>query len=100
VEMWILIFVHPGSRIQKQQQKRGLKKNFCPSFSVATNIKIENYFISELVKKKIWANFQRIKELFTQKISSLSSQKYWFGIRDPEKTYSVSRIRIRNTSSY
>ncbi len=33
----------------------------------------------------MWANFQRIIELFTQKLS-LSSQKYGFGIRDPEKT--------------
>jgi hypothetical protein len=23
---WILIFTHPGSRIQKQQEKRGVKK--------------------------------------------------------------------------
>jgi hypothetical protein len=54
-----------------------------------------------VLKTKIWANFQRIIELFTQ--------KYGFGIRDPEKTYSGSgirkkpildpgsRIRIRNT---
>ncbi len=35
-------------------------------------------------KKKIWAKFQRILEVFTQKLS-LSSQKYRFGIRDPEK---------------
>ncbi len=35
-----------------------------------------------MLKKKIWANFQRIIELFTQKLS-LSSQKYGFGIRDP-----------------
>jgi hypothetical protein len=34
----ILIFIHPGSRIQKQPQK--------------------SYFIFELVKEKIWANFQ------------------------------------------
>jgi hypothetical protein len=33
----ILIFTHPGSRIQKQQQKRGVKKNFCHTFYVATN---------------------------------------------------------------
>jgi hypothetical protein len=26
---------------------------------------------------------------------SLSSQKYTFGIRDPEKSYSVSRIRVK-----
>jgi hypothetical protein len=28
--------------------------------------KIVNYFIFEMLKKKIWANFQRIIELFTQ----------------------------------
>ncbi len=40
----ILIFTHPGSRISdpesripKQQQERGVNKNFCLSFSVATN---------------------------------------------------------------
>jgi hypothetical protein len=31
----------------------------------------------EVLKKKIWDSFQRIIELFTQ--------KYGFGIRDPEK---------------
>jgi hypothetical protein len=36
-------------------------------------------------KKKIWANFQRIIELFTQKIVTK--------LRDPEKTYSGSRIQ-------
>ncbi len=57
-----------------------------------------------MLKKKIRPNFQRIIEIFTQKLSQ-SSQKYGFGIRDPEKTYSGSRgqngtgsrIRIRNT---
>jgi hypothetical protein len=46
------------------------KKICCPIFFVATSItKIENYFIFELVKKKIWANLQRIIEFFvTQKI--------------------------------
>jgi hypothetical protein len=29
--------------------------------------KIENYFIFEMTKKKIWASFQRIIELFSQK---------------------------------
>jgi hypothetical protein len=34
----ILIFTHPGSRIQKQQQKRGVKKNLLSlTFFVATN---------------------------------------------------------------
>ncbi len=59
--------------------------------------------------KKKWANFQRIIELFTQKIVTRLS-KIWLWdpgseIVDPEKTYSGSRgpkgtgsrIRIRNT---
>jgi hypothetical protein len=46
--------------------------------------KIENYFIFKMLKKKIWANFQRIIELFTQKIVTKLS-KYGFEIRDPEK---------------
>jgi hypothetical protein len=49
-----------------------------------------------VLKKKIWANFQRIIELFTQKIVNKLS-KIWVWdqgseIRDPEKTYSGSRI--------
>ncbi len=97
-----------GSRIQKQQQKRGVKKICCHTFFCSHKFpKIENYFIFEMVKNKMWANYQRIIELFTQKLS-LSSQKYGFGIRDPEKKPipdpgsrgqkgTGSRIRIRNT---
>jgi hypothetical protein len=33
----ILIFTHPGSRIPKQLQKRGVKKIYCHTFFVATN---------------------------------------------------------------
>jgi hypothetical protein len=48
-------------------------------------------------KKKIWANFQRIIELFTKKIVK-KLLKIWSWdpgseIRDPEKTYSGSRIQ-------
>jgi hypothetical protein len=74
---WILVFTHPGSWIQNQQQKRGVKKIcfhtlFCShKFHV-----IENYFIFEMPKKKILANFQRIIELFTQKIVTKLS-KIW-----------------------
>jgi hypothetical protein len=60
-----------------------------------------------MLKKKVWANFQRIIELFTQKLS-LCSQKYGFGIRDRKKPIpdpgftgqkgTGSRIRIRNTA--
>jgi|LakMenE01Jun11ns_1017448.scaffolds.fasta_scaffold7811457_1 hypothetical protein len=38
-----------------------------------------------MLKQNIWANFQRILELYRTKKLSLSSQKYGFGIRDPEK---------------
>jgi hypothetical protein len=53
---------------------------------------IVNYFTVEMPKKKIWAKFQRIIELFTQKIVTKLS-KIWVGIRDPGKTYSRSRIQ-------
>jgi hypothetical protein len=58
-----------GPRIQKQQQKKGVKKNLCcRTFFVATKFyKIDNYFIFEVLKKKIWTSFQRNRELFTQK---------------------------------
>jgi hypothetical protein len=51
-----------------------------------------------MLKKKFVANFQRLIELFTQKMA-LSSQKYGFGIWDPEKTYSGSRIQGTGTGS-
>jgi hypothetical protein len=49
-----------------------------------------------MLKKKIWANFQRIVEVFTQKIFYMLSNIWVWDpgseIRDPEKTYSGSRI--------
>jgi hypothetical protein len=69
-----------------------------------------------VLKKKFWANFQRIIELFTQKIVNQLS-KIWVWdpgseIRDPEKNlFQIpdpgvkkppepgSRIRIRNTAN-
>jgi hypothetical protein len=67
-----------GSRIQKQQQ------NFLCSHILH---KIAHYFSFDVLKKKIWANFQRIIELFTQKIDNKLS-KIWIWdpgseIRDP-----------------
>jgi hypothetical protein len=101
----ILIFTHPGSRIpdlgsqiQKQQQKRGVKKNCCHNFLCSHKFhKIAHYFSFDVLKKKIWANFQRIIEIFTQKIVNKLS-KIWIWdpgseIRDPDKTYSGSRIQ-------
>jgi hypothetical protein len=88
-------YTHPGSRIQKQQQKRGVKKNCCHTGTFLCSHrfhKIENYFRFEMLKKKIWVNFQRIVELFTPKIVT-KLLKIWVWdpgseIRDPEKTYS------------
>jgi hypothetical protein len=74
----ILILTHPGSRISDTF--------FCShKFH-----KIENYFIFEMLKGKIWANFQRIIELFNQKVvTKLSKIWVWDSgsgkkhIRDP-----------------
>jgi hypothetical protein len=65
----------------------------------------QNYFSFEVLKKKIWANFHRIIELFTQKIVTKLS-KIW--IWDPGSGKNLFRIpdpagqkgtgsRIRNT---
>ncbi len=60
----ILIFSHPGSWIQNSTKERGEKKLVVITFYVQKFHKIANYFSFELLKKKIWANFQRIIELF------------------------------------
>jgi hypothetical protein len=103
----ILIFTHPGSqipdprsrimdpgsRIKKQQQKIGVKKICCHTFLCSHKFyKIEHYFSFEVQKKKIWANFQRIIELFTQKIVTKLS-KIW--VRDPG-----SNIREPGSGNY
>jgi hypothetical protein len=53
-----------------------------------------------MLKKKIWASFQRIIEVKKIIVTQLSKIWVWdpgSEIRDPEKIYSGSRIRIRNT---
>jgi hypothetical protein len=58
--------------------------------------KNNNYFSFEVLKKKIWANFLKIIELFTQKIvTKLSKIWVWdpgFGIRDPGSGKNLFRI--------
>jgi hypothetical protein len=82
-------FSHPGSRIQKQQ-KRGVKKKICHTFLCSHKFhKIENYFSFEVLKKKLWANFQRIIELFTQKIVTKLS-KIW--LWDPGSGKNLFRV--------
>ncbi len=68
------------------------------SVQIVANTVIDTapHFSFDVLKKKIWANFQRIREPFTQKIVNKLS-KIWIwdpgsGIRDPEKTYFRSRI--------
>ncbi len=64
-----------GSRIQKQQRKKGVKKISCHTFFCSHKFhKIENYFIFETLKKKICANFKEIQN-FSPKKLGLSSQK-------------------------
>jgi hypothetical protein len=61
-------------------KERGEKNFVVIPFYVATNFTKLNIILVEVLKKKIWANFQRIIELFTHKIVT-SSQKIW--VRDP-----------------
>ncbi len=120
----ILIFTHPGSRIPDPRtaiKERGDKKLVSHTFFCSHKFhKIEHYFICGMLKKKIWANFQRIKNFFPKKLS-LCSQKYGFGIRDPEKpildpgsrgskrhrildpgsaTLRVIRLKLKNVSNF
>jgi hypothetical protein len=126
----ILICTHPGSRIsdlgsriqdpKKTTKERGEKKLSVKPFYVAKKFnKIVNYFSFEVLKKKMWGNFQRIIVLFTKKIviklfeiwswdpgseiRDLGSGKKPFRIPDPgsrgqKGTGSRIRIRIRNTA--
>jgi hypothetical protein len=61
-------------------QEKGEKKSkiCCPTFFFCSHKyhKIKNYFIFEQVKKKLWANLQRIIELFNQKIV-IKLSKIW-----------------------
>jgi hypothetical protein len=88
--------VYPGSRFlaipnlgsKNGNKRKGWKKICCHNFLCSHKFhKIDNYFSFEMLKKQIWANFQRITGigLFLPKKLSLSSQKYGFEIRDPEK---------------
>jgi hypothetical protein len=94
--------VYPGSRnpdpefypsripepgFKNSNKREGWKKLVVILFCSHKFHKIENYFIFEMLNKKFSANFQRIIELFTQKIVTKLS-KIWFWdpgsqIRDP-----------------
>ncbi len=109
--------VYPGSRIpdpdfypsripdlgSKNSNKRERwKKLVVIPFCVATNFtKLKIIFVLKCRRKTFGPIFKDLLNFLPQKLSQ-SSQKYGFGIRDPEKTYSGSRIqrskRIRNTA--
>ncbi len=72
---WFLPIPDPGSKNSNKRQ--GWKKICCHNFLCSHKFhKIANYFSFEVLKKKIWANFQRFIELFTQKIVNKLS-KIW-----------------------
>ncbi len=85
-------FTYPGSRIQKPQPKRGVKKNLLSNHFLLQITQNWKLFYFWTVENKIWANFQRIIWLFIQKIVTKLSQ-YGFGIRDSGKTYPGSQTR-------
>ncbi len=59
----------PDLGSKNSNKREGWKKICCHNLLCSHKFhKIENYFGFEVLKKKIWANFQRIIELFTQKI--------------------------------
>ncbi len=88
---WLLPIPDPGSKNSNKRER--WKKISCYTFFCSSKFhKIENYFIFEKLKKKMWANFQRFIELFTQ-ILSPSSQIYWFGMRDPRSGKNLLRIQ-------
>ncbi len=106
--------VYPGSRIQKQQQKTGVKKNFfVKPFFVATNFTKLNIILFLIcLRKKFDPIFQELLNFLPKKLSP-SPQKYGFGIRDPKSRIwkkpipdpgsrgqkgTGSRSRIRNTA--
>jgi hypothetical protein len=69
----------PGSQIPDPKtatKERSETKFGVITFYVATNFTKPKIFSFEVLKKKIWANFQRIIELFTQKIVNKLS-KIW-----------------------
>ncbi len=113
---WFLSISDPGSK--NRNKREGWKKICCfPFFGSHKNHKTDNYINFELMRKKIWANLQRIIELFNQK-TFIKLSKIWvwdpgYEIRDPEKKLfripeprsrdqkgTGSRIRIRNTERW
>jgi hypothetical protein len=92
---WFFPFPDPGSRIPDPKtatKERGEKKLVVITFYVATNFpKLLIILVWKCLRKKFGPFFKELQKFLPKKLS-ISSQKYGFGIRDPEKTYSGSRI--------
>ncbi len=74
---WFLPIPDPGSK--NSNKREGWKKICCHNFLCSHKFhNFANCFSFEVLKKKIWANFQRIIEIFTQKIvTKLSKISIW-----------------------
>ncbi len=92
----ILIFTHPGSRItdpKTAMKDRGEKKFVViPFFWRHKFHKIELFYFWNVEEKNLGQFWKNYRTFYPQKMS-LSSKTYGLGIRDPEKTYSGSRIQ-------
>ncbi len=85
---WFLPIPDPGSK--NSNKREGWKNIWCHTFLCSHKFhKIVHYFSFEVPKKKIWANFQRIIELFAQKIVTKLS-KVW--VWDPGSGKNLFRI--------
>jgi hypothetical protein len=91
--------LHPGSRIQKQQQKRGV--NLLSYFYFSHKFhKIESYFIFEMLKKKI---FKELLKFLPKKLSPSSPGIRKKPIPDPgsrSRGQKGTGSRLRNTACY
>jgi hypothetical protein len=100
----ILIFTHPGSRISDPGSKkaktvtkeRGEEKFVIILFCGHKFHKIEYYVIFEMLQKKFGPIFKELLKFLPKKMFNMLSNIWVWdpgsGIRDPEKTYSGSRI--------
>ncbi len=90
---WFLPIPDPGSK--NSNNREGWKKILLWYFFCNHKFhKIEYYFIFEMLKKKIWANFQRIIEVFTQKIFTMLSNIWIWDPGSRGQKGTGSRIRI------
>ncbi len=100
--------VYPGSRIpdpdfypsripdpKTATKERGEKKISCHTIFCCYKFhKIEHYLVFEILKEKIWANFQRIMNFLLKKLS-LCSQKLGLGSGIRKKPIPNPRSRIQ-----